>query len=324
MKKTLLLIVSLLFLLVNCGLSSKKKPPKPNPKQGIKTETVKLYNYKEKDSTFYEVSTTIFKYNSRGNPVEKLRYFPDGELNEREISKYDSNGTIVENLDSMFNSNRQLWQHLISKYDSMGNEVKWFRYNSDDIITARELYNYKYDSNGNKVERSQYAGIMLIEKIIYKYDSNGNMIKRSKHNRDGSYGSFLSGGSIITNKFDSNGNWVKQFKYGEDKSVIETTVVEYNLNGNYSIITTYDGKGTKKKNNTKTSFYKYDSVGNMIEKKSFIYPKGKSSVIKKEVFKYNSRNLPIESIYYHGVYRLPVPDILTIPYRKEVYQYEVY
>ena len=68
MKKTLLLIVSLLFLLVNCGLSSKKKPPKPNPKQGIKTETVKLYNYKEKDSTFYEVSTTIFKYNSRGNP----------------------------------------------------------------------------------------------------------------------------------------------------------------------------------------------------------------------------------------------------------------
>ena len=38
------------------------------------------------------------------------------------------------------------------------------------------------------------------------------MIKRSKHNRDGSYGSFLSGGSIITNKFDSNGNIKRNYE----------------------------------------------------------------------------------------------------------------
>ena len=64
MKKTLLLIVP--FLLLLSPLLGQKKTDKPNPKKGIKTETILKYEYEEKFGELKEIQEwkIIKKYDS--------------------------------------------------------------------------------------------------------------------------------------------------------------------------------------------------------------------------------------------------------------------
>ena len=96
MKKTLLLIVP--FLLLLSPLLGQKKTEKPNPKKGIKTETILKYEYEEKFGELEVIleGKYIYKYDSNGNQIEWSMYNSDGSLESKTIYKYDSNGNKVE------------------------------------------------------------------------------------------------------------------------------------------------------------------------------------------------------------------------------------
>ena len=74
------LIISLLFL--SFGFCQQKKTDEPNPKKGIKTETMLEYNYAEKFGEVKEIFKVkiITKYDSNGNSVEGSTYDSDGKL----------------------------------------------------------------------------------------------------------------------------------------------------------------------------------------------------------------------------------------------------
>ena len=73
MKKKSLLIIPFLLLLTPIFGQSQKKTDKPNPKKGIKTETKFEYDYEENSGEFKEFlkTKTISKYDSNGNMVEE-------------------------------------------------------------------------------------------------------------------------------------------------------------------------------------------------------------------------------------------------------------
>ena len=69
----------------------------PNPKKGIKTETRLMYDYKGFDGLkeiFFRKEIT--KYDSNGNIVEVSNYDSERSLRGYSIYKYDSNGNMVE------------------------------------------------------------------------------------------------------------------------------------------------------------------------------------------------------------------------------------
>ena len=64
------------------------KTDEPNPKKGIKTETRLMYDYKGFDGLkeiFFRKEIT--KYDSNGNIVEVSNYDSDMSLNEKSIDK---------------------------------------------------------------------------------------------------------------------------------------------------------------------------------------------------------------------------------------------
>ena len=89
------LIISLLFL--SFGFSQQKKTDKPNPMKGVKTQTVLQYDLEDKFGEFNEIliQKIISKYDSDGNMVEQLeygKYESSISLLRKWIYKYDSNG----------------------------------------------------------------------------------------------------------------------------------------------------------------------------------------------------------------------------------------
>ena len=155
MRKTLLIIL-LLFLSV--GFSQQKKSDEPNPKKGIKTETILKYEYEEKFGELEVIleGKYIYKYDSNGNQIEWSMYNSDGSFFSKTIYKYDSNGNEIES--SRYDSDGSLLWKTISQYDSNGNEIEWSWYNSDGSLEEKNIY--KYDSKNR-----------TIELIIYEYES---------------------------------------------------------------------------------------------------------------------------------------------------------
>ena len=75
----------------------------------------------------------------------------------------------------------------ISKYDSNGNKVERSNYHSDESLNWK--YIYKYDSNGNKVEWLEYDLLgSLSGKSIYKYDSKNRIIESISYDLESKFG----------------------------------------------------------------------------------------------------------------------------------------
>ena len=144
--KNLLLIV----LLLSVGFSQQKKSDEPNPKKGIKTETILKYEYEEKFGELEVIleGKYIYKYDSNGNKVEYSSYDSDGSLNWKFIYKYDSNGNTVEQ--SSYDSDGSLLLKDISKYDSKNRIIESISYDLEskfgelqEIPTKKTIYQYE-------------------------------------------------------------------------------------------------------------------------------------------------------------------------------------
>ncbi len=142
------LIISLLILSV--GFSQQKKSDEPNPKKGIKTETILKYEYEEKFGELEVIleGKYIYKYDSNGNQIEWSMYNSDGSLESKTIYKYDSNGNIIE--ESGYYSDGSLLLKSIYKYDSKNRIIESISYDLEskfgelqEIPTKKTIYQYE-------------------------------------------------------------------------------------------------------------------------------------------------------------------------------------
>ena len=154
------------------------------------------------------------------------------------------------------------------------------------VIFLKELHHkdtYKFNSNGDVVEKTSYNGNKLAS--ITKYDPSVNKFEEVNYNDDGS--SYIA--SVAT--YDFNGNKIEHIWYDSDGTLGLKFLYKYDSNGNNIEVIGYNSDGTLR---CKTP-YKYDSNGNEIE---HIRYDSDGTLSYKYLYKYDSNGNRIEGAYY--------------------------
>jgi len=130
-----------------------------------------------------------------------------------------------------------------------------------------------YNLQGNKtIEYAYNPDGTLDSKSVFTYDNNGQLIQEDSYNPDGSTG--------FTNvyKYDKNGNMVSVNLYDAGGSLFLETLSEYDGNGNELTETNYSQEDQHDKHKDKN----------------------KDVILNKTIWRYDSKNNPLEEQYYEG------------------------
>ena len=137
MKKSIL-FTALVALLVatSCAGSTEQvagQKPKAPERQGwyneiplygdVESVTITEYRVSEKFGEIVKDKITdkkFYRFNQKGDVVEKADYNSDGSLDWKSLYKYDSQGNLIE--EATYNSDGSLNQKELYKYDSQGNK----------------------------------------------------------------------------------------------------------------------------------------------------------------------------------------------------------
>jgi len=185
---------------------------------------------------------TLFQYDSIGNEIGILSFYPDGRLHWVACSYYH-NGKLNET--DYYNSDTVLRMKITYTYDGKGNLIQSNEksdqaisksiYKNDNNGYMNEILHYdpndsleyrlifKRDNNGNIIEDIS-EGIVHTDNIR-KYDSIGNEIERLYVKSDGGLGST---GQIQYKDYDKAGNWLTGIVLVHNKpSSIRKREIEY-------------------------------------------------------------------------------------------------
>jgi hypothetical protein len=236
--------------------------------------------------------------------VFKFGEIQKGSLAYRLLSDFDENGNIVsENwLDS---DTRNIY-----KYDSIGKLIEQDKHNELKTPSLSSKKKFTYDQNNNLIEKNTYLPDgFLFEKIIYDYDEKGNNIESKCYNYDFEGKELLQfmfkhsydkkGNEIDRDHYDNLGNkeYTETYKYDEKGLMIEefTDFLKDKIHPK-KIRYAYDNKGNilsiKHYSSEevivyeKTHKYKFDKIGNWIEKIHFI--NGKPDFIEQREISYGN------------------------------------
>lgn len=151
----------------------------------------RVFHYDKKKNLikieFYDRENNISKicqylYNDRNKIIEKKEFDSNGNLNEKFVFGYDAkNRLIFKDTYKVRNNPPRKDSSIKYHYDEHNNLLAIYNYAYSSYKSAMELkgsisYSYKYDSNGNIVEKTQSFGIYSKIKY-YGYDSDGNWTK---------------------------------------------------------------------------------------------------------------------------------------------------
>ncbi len=254
---------------------------------------------KAKESTFISnrmLLTREFIY-INGKEVEFTDYdYSTGNVEAKEITKYDSDGNLVER--SIYDSDGNIadhpWSKVICKYDIAGNRIEESNYDSDGTINQK--HSYKYNSAGEMIEASRYNEEGVIEwKKTWKYENNS---KRVYEYTKMYYPDYLIGNKThwkyYSEGYDLESLWYDEAgklerkeirKFDLDDNLVESSDYEYDSEGN--LATPY--------NRISKTINKYDTNGNCIEESS--YDLG-GLLVQKHSYRYNSDGKNIEWLRY--------------------------
>jgi hypothetical protein len=236
-----------------------------NLKGKVKSYTFFCYRF-EKESGGVEQKKLFGKgtycYDSLGNRTKESHFEPNGDLSIYNTYKYNEDGYLIE--DSAV-SGYTGPMHVISNiYDTKNNVVEYKFSGLSSPITCINSFNYKYDLNGNVIEKtvsSYYDGKSgWLTKYNYRYNLKGSLVETV---------TFLNG-------------------------VLQTKeILKYDLKSRPLEWIQFDSYG-------KQSFrfiHKYDTRGNIAEEIEYKY-----GVIKRRIFfKYDNNNNIIKTIFNLGI-----------------------
>ena len=193
---TLLAIVAAAGLTFSCGGNATKK----NDGAVKKADAPERQGYEYDDPALYGDVESVIR---REYVVEeKFGEVVKGEMDESLTYRFNKRGDVIEKAD--YNSDGSLDDMNLYKYDSAGNMIEFTEYDFDGSLDVK--FRYKYDSAGNMIEVATYFYGRLAEKLLHKYDSAGNKIEEAEYNSDGSLNwkrlyKYDSAGNIIENTY---------------------------------------------------------------------------------------------------------------------------
>lgn len=165
----------------------------------------KEVNYDEDGEADFYVLTN---YNSIGQQVVIITYYPDENLKAKVEMKYDKRGNVIEKWHGMTEAERAKDFEKM-EYDDKDNIVKLTKKDGDG--TTVYVYKYGYDARGNKLSEQVWKNNNEEEKYTYKWDSVGNLTESNE---------FVKG-KVYTTKYeyDSAGNTVKKTLFSDNKTL---------------------------------------------------------------------------------------------------------
>jgi hypothetical protein len=147
-----------------------------------------------------KTKVSSYKYDEKGNLIEKTRYNADGSVSSRDtfklvdiawdeilnktnellfntcrFDKYPVKNTIEASSDSECFINYE----PTYKYNKNGNMIEKVVYRLKGLTFNK--YITKYDGQGKIIEYDELVDEMVLRKSTYKYDYHGNMIDRVEH-----------------------------------------------------------------------------------------------------------------------------------------------
>ena len=127
----------------------------------------------------------VYKFDERGNELERICYSPNEDIDGKYTSKYDDAGNLIEKC--IYDSDGSLVNKSIYKYDESNNKIEWNSYTSTDSLfwKVRKFvkYSYRYDDQGNEIEENYFfpnRNSNSSYKCIIKYDSKSNWTQKEE------------------------------------------------------------------------------------------------------------------------------------------------
>jgi len=124
---------------------------------------------------------SAIKTDAKGNKIEQEDVRPMGNImfNYKYYYKYDEKGQQIERI--AYRGNGTLLFRYIFKYDDNGNKTEWIQQGQDSAVVGKVIY--KYDEKNKLAEETEYNKSGIV-KALYTYsydlDKKGNWIRQKK------------------------------------------------------------------------------------------------------------------------------------------------
>ncbi|MBV9210920.1 MAG: RHS repeat protein [Acidobacteria bacterium] len=236
--------------------------------QSVKTEEAEIVFENGKPVEGKRELSSLETYDINGNPLISASYTDDKEILHKDTYVYDAAGRVIEQR-TEHSPYSYLPDRKVLVYDDKGNVVEEDGYDLQNKLLGKRTY--VYDEQGNLIEEEsvklddskQVYGNSLTK---YKYDGNGNRIERATYQRDGSalrpY-DFRLGYYREIYLYDAKGRRIATSYIGLDEKLYRTDVTTYDDRGNELESATYNADGTV--HERKSYVYEFDRQGNYIK-----------------------------------------------------------
>lgn len=184
-------------------------------------------------------------YDEDGKPVEELKYFEDGTVDERNIFLWENKQLISHIIEMPQEGMREEYRYARTQDGKLTKEQKFY---GDDPGEATEyFYNadgqmekvIKYDADGEKEHEEQFEFENKLLKVHRIYDSSGSLISASEFTNEngrpaGRKETDETGNTVheTTYEYDDKGNLIKTVTKNTEGKVIESYVVSFDEKGN--------------------------------------------------------------------------------------------
>jgi hypothetical protein len=233
-------------------------------------------NSEELDVIGYKYNEVV--YDRQGNILEKIRYMPTGEVEEKTVNYYDDKGSLIEEL--YYVNEEELAEHKTFERDEKGRiqrEIKHYLDGSKDVTS------YSYDEQGHLLEKQTVSSDDELEgKEIYTYRDD-KLINYQVLNGDESLSSgkeytYDETGKIIAateyypedfhrtrivEKFDDTGRRTQSMRYNGNEQLVEKLTYSWVDQDRVDQVVEETPHGIN------TSHFIYDQDGSLIVQESY-------------------------------------------------------
>jgi len=195
------------------------------------------YNFNNKNERLFETKyfstyrvDSLIKMYSTSKPDTSGNGFENYYTEDRFITKYveiyyyDNKDRFIKSINfSRGNGDSLIEMNSISKYDTCGNRIEGFSYDSyGDINSADSLI---YDVNKNLIEKYEYrrSDNPFYLNFTCAYDKNSNIIEENYYDTDGS----LKQKFRFQYKYDKKNNWTEYVIFGNYRKDINAEKPDY-------------------------------------------------------------------------------------------------
>jgi hypothetical protein len=224
-----------------------------------KIKSIKRYNRPFKPFSFTssqevaddEYLESEIELDENGNPLIEIKYSDDGEMEDKNSYRYNSEGKLLEH--TLLYAVEDVTEKRILTRDEKGRLVNEVKYYGDD---SGEHTEYIYDEKDNLAERKYFDEEgAYTAKETFKYDDTGSLTEHIKYNNTDA----IEEHTTFTRPDDKT---IEQTEHHPDGSLASKTLIKFNEEGKElsSEQTTADGKIISAVINV------YDEKGNVTEK----------------------------------------------------------